>query len=53
MSDFPTWDRATLETFAAAAHAELITQHEQIQTLKQDLRLALDAWHALIKETAE
>lgn len=44
MADFATWKREALEQFAADATAEL-------QALKDDLRVAIDAYRALLRKT--
>lgn len=38
------WDRAALEKFASDATIEMRRQDEVIATLKQELRVALDAY---------
>lgn len=44
MADFRTWDRAVLERFANDAY-------ENWKATKADLRTAIDAYRALLKET--
>ena len=43
MTDFYTWDRATLERFASEVY-------EEWKATKADLRTAIDAYRALLKE---
>jgi hypothetical protein len=48
MTDFQRWEYNNLARFAAEANAKLATQKEEIEQLKQDLRLAIDAYRRLI-----
>ena len=43
MTDFATWDRETLNEYAKAARAE-------IEALREELRVAIDAYRKLIVE---
>ena len=43
MTDFATWDRETLNAYAQAARGE-------IEALKEELRVAIDAYRKLIVE---
>jgi hypothetical protein len=45
MTDFATWDRETLNKFAQDAASEL-------EALKEELRVALDAYRKLVVEHA-
>lgn len=47
---FATWDRATLDRFALDAYLRLQQQQDQIEQLRGDLRDAIEAYRALIKE---
>ena len=46
MTDFSTWSRANLVKFAQDSTQELLF-------LRNDLRIAIDAYRALLKETHE
>jgi len=48
MTDFQQWEYNNLARFAAEANAKLTAQEEEIKQLKQDLRLAIDAYRRLI-----
>ena len=48
MTDFQRWEYNNLVRFAAEANAKLTEQKEEIEQLKQDLRLAIDAYRRLI-----
>jgi len=48
MTDFQQWEYNNLARFAAEANAKLTEQKEEIEQLKQDLRLAIDAYRRLI-----
>jgi hypothetical protein len=41
MPTFSTWERATLDRFAAEAYAKLQQQDDEIQQLKSELKKAL------------
>lgn len=43
MTDFATWDRKTLNAYAQAAR-------DEIEALKEELRVAIDAYRKLIVE---
>jgi hypothetical protein len=48
MTDFQRWEYNNLVRFAVEANAKLAAQEEEIEQLKQDLRLAIDAYRRLI-----
>jgi len=48
MTDFQRWEYNNLVRFATEANAKLTEQKEEIEQLKQDLRLAIDAYRRLI-----
>lgn len=52
-TNFQHWDHDSLARFAAESRVALATQDSQIEQLKTDLRLALDAWRELLKEKTE
>jgi hypothetical protein len=43
MTDFATWDRETLNAYAQAAR-------DEIEALREELRVAIDAYRKLIVE---
>ena len=46
MTDFSTWSHANLVKFATESHQEMLH-------LRNDLRVAIDAYRTLLKETHE
>jgi len=48
--DFATWSQANLAKFAHESYARLCQQDDIIQQLQCDLKTALEAYRALIKE---
>ena len=48
---FSTWDRATLDRFALDAYLRLQEQQDQLEQLRGDLKDAIEAYRALLKET--
>jgi hypothetical protein len=50
MPTFSTWERATLDRFAAEAYAKLQQQDDQIQHLQADLKDAIAAYRELMKQ---
>jgi len=47
---FSTWDRATLDKFALEAYLRLQQQQDQLEQLRGDLKDAIEAYRAVIKE---
>ena len=47
--DFASWHPTNLVRFAQDAQAKMDAQDEQIAQLQDDLRVAIDAYRALIK----
>lgn len=52
MTDFQMWEHKTLVRFAAEANQMLHDQQKEIEILKEDLRVALDAYRTLVIENA-
>jgi phage tail tape-measure protein len=48
---FATWDRATLDQFAMDAYLRLQQQQDQLEQLRSNLKDAIEAYRAVIKET--
>ena len=53
MNNFQTWEQKNLAKFAAEANKKILEQQEEIKALRNDLRVALDAYRKLIKETTK
>ena len=52
MTDFQLWEHKTLMRFATEANQKLHDQQKEIESLKEDLRVALDAYRTLVIENA-
>jgi hypothetical protein len=52
MADFSAWDQDTLQKFASEAQLKLLQQEQEIQHLKDDLRVAIQAYRALMQKPA-
>lgn len=52
MSSFQTWEQRNLAAFAKAASEKLLAQQKEIDQLRDDLRIAIDAYRKLIKDQA-
>jgi hypothetical protein len=48
MSRFEAWEQHNLARFAKEANEKLLTQQEEIETLQENLRVALDAYRQLV-----
>lgn len=48
MTDFHSWTQKNLANFATKAQAELDARMATIIALREDLRVALDAYRALV-----
>ena len=48
--DFASWSQESLAKFAAEAHQKMIDQDQLIEHLKADLKAALMAYRALVRE---
>jgi ribosomal protein S4 len=48
MTNFQTWEQRNLAKFAAEANKMLEQQREEIKALRDDLRVALDAYRKLL-----
>tara|TARA_R110002126_G_scaffold144537_1_gene290640 strand:+ start:564 stop:728 length:165 start_codon:yes stop_codon:yes gene_type:complete len=53
MSNFQIWEQQNLARFAQEANEKLLAQQKEIEQLRQDLRIAIDAYRQLIKEHHE
>ena len=49
---FATWDRATLDKFALESYLRLREQQDQLEQLRGDLKDAIEAYRAVMRETA-
>ena len=49
MISFQTWEYNNLVRFAAEANQKLAMQQKEIDALKEDLRVAINAYRELIK----
>jgi hypothetical protein len=52
MTDFKTWDHATLVKFAEESRVELLKKEAEIVQLKDDLRVAIGAYRQLMRDQA-
>ena len=52
MTSFQTWEQQTLSKFAEEANKKVLEQEEEIKALRDDLRVALDAYRKLVIENA-
>tara|TARA_R110002126_G_scaffold252609_1_gene395683 strand:- start:212 stop:382 length:171 start_codon:yes stop_codon:yes gene_type:complete len=52
MTSFQLWEYNNLVRFAAEANERMHDQQKEIETLKEDLRVALDAYRTLVVENA-
>ena len=52
MSDFIAWEQHNLARFAKEVNERLMDQQKEIEVLKEDLRVALDAYRKLVVENA-
>jgi len=52
MPDFRTWSNENLAAFATDAYIKMIEQEEHIETLKANVRFALEAYRAALREQA-
>lgn len=53
MSNFQIWEQHNLAKFAREANEKLLAQQKEIEQLRNDLRVAIDAYRQLIKEQHE
>ena len=53
MTDFTTWEQHTLAQFATEARAKMLEQQEEIERLRDDLQVAIQAYRQLIKEATK
>ena len=52
MSNFQVWEQHNLANFAKEANEKLLAQQKEIEQLRDDLRIAIDAYRKLIKDQA-
>jgi hypothetical protein len=52
MNNFQAWEQRNLAKFAAEANKKMLEQQEEIKALREDLRLALDAYRQLLTKEA-
>ena len=53
MSNFQTWEQQNLARFAQEANERMLAQQKEIEQLRDDLRVAIDAYRQLIKANHE
>jgi len=53
MTNFQTWKQHNLARFAQEANEKLMAQQKEIEQLRDDLRIAIDAYRQLIKANHE
>ena len=53
MTSFQIWEQHNLAKFAKEANEKLLAQQKEIEQLRDDLRVAIDAYRKLIKEHHE
>ena len=53
MPTFDTWEQRNLAKFAKEANEKLLAQQKEIEQLRDDLRVAIEAYRKLIKENHE
>jgi hypothetical protein len=53
MSNFQAWEQQNLARFAQEANEKLLAQQKEIEQLRDDLRIAIDAYRQLIKANHE
>ena len=52
MNRFDTWEHATLVKFASDCYEKMTEQQKEIEVLREDLRLAINAYRKLVVEHA-
>lgn len=53
MTNFQTWEQHNLAKFAKEANEKLLAQQKEIEQLRDDLRVAIDAYRKLMKDQNE
>jgi hypothetical protein len=53
MTNFQIWEQHNLAKFAREANEKLLAQQKEIEQLRDDLRIALDAYRKLVKANHE
>jgi signal transduction histidine kinase len=52
MSNFQIWEQQNLARFAQEANERMLAQQKEIEQLREDLRLALDAYRQFFTKEA-
>ena len=52
LPNFSAWERLTLDKFALDAYLRLQQQQDQLEQLRLDLKDAIEAYRAVMRETA-
>ena len=52
MTSFQAWEQNNLAKFAEEANKKVLEQQEEIKALREDLRVALDAYRQLLTKEA-
>ena len=52
MSDFYSWDKQTLVKFAEESREGLLEREKEIDQLKADLKVAIEAYRQLMRDQA-
>jgi hypothetical protein len=52
MNNFQAWEQRNLAKFAEEANKKVLEQQEEIKALREDLRVALDAYRQLLTKEA-
>ena len=50
MTDFRTWEYNNLVRFSKECYEKIVDQEKEIATLKEELRIALDAYQRLLEK---
>lgn len=50
MADFSSWEHDNLAKFASEAQLKLLQQEQEIQSLKDDLKVAIQAYRTLMQK---
>jgi len=53
MTNFQAWEQRNIARFAQEANEKLLAQQKEIEQLRDDLRIAIDAYRKLVKEIKE
>lgn len=50
MADFSSWSNENLQKFAQEAQLKILQQEQEIQSLKDDLKVAIQAYRTLMQK---